>query len=142
MTKTISGHCLCGAVSFKAEAAGHDVAVCHCGMCRRSAGGPMMFIDTEGTPVFEGADKIAIYQSSEWGERGFCSVCGSNLFWKAAGKDQYTFSAGALDDQSQLHLATEIYIEDKPAFYDFANDTLKQTGAEATAAFVASTDKD
>lgn len=88
-----------------------------------------------GVPVFEGAENIAIYPSSESGERGFCKVCGSNLFWKVAGKDHYTIAAGSLDDQSKLFLATEIFIEDKPAYYAFANDTLKQTGEEAMAAF-------
>jgi hypothetical protein len=135
--KEVKGHCLCGAVHFTAVVKSHDVSVCHCTMCNRWSGGLSMFLEVTGAPVFEGRDNIGVYQSSEWGERGFCKVCGSSLFWKLIGQDQYTLSAGALDDQSNLHLATEIFIEDKPAYHAFANDTLKQTGEEATAAFLA-----
>jgi hypothetical protein len=131
----VSGHCLCGAVTFTAKAKSHDVSVCHCSMCNRWSGGLSMFLDVEGAPVFEGANTIGLYKSSEWGERGFCKTCGSSLFWKLVDQDRYTLSAGALDDQSRLKLATEIFIDDKPAYYDFANNTLKQTGEEATAAF-------
>jgi hypothetical protein len=138
----VKGHCLCGAVSFTARAKSHDVTVCHCSMCNRWSGGLSLFLEAEGAPDFTGADNIGLYKSSEWGGRGFCKVCGSSLFWKLAGKDHYTLSAGCLDDQSRLNFATQIYIEDKPAYYDFANDTLKQTGEEATAAFVASPKQD
>lgn len=142
MTEMISGRCLCGAVSITAEAENHNVTVCHCGMCNRWSGGISMFLDVIGVPKFEGAVNIGLYKSSEWGERGFCKVCGSSLFWKLTDKNRYTLSTGCLDDQSRLHFATQIYIEDKPAYYDFANDTIKQTGEEAIAAFVASPKQD
>jgi hypothetical protein len=132
----VSGHCLCGAVKFTAKLASHDVAVCHCGMCRRWTGGPLMYVDVAGAPVFEGAEAITVYRSSDTGERGFCSRCGSILFWKVAGEDRYTFTAGALDDPSTLVLTKEIFIEDKPAFYDFANATEKQAGTDAMAGYL------
>ena len=44
-------------------------------------------------------------------------------------------SAGALDDQSRLALTTEIFIDEKPLYYAFANETKKMTGAEVVAAF-------
>jgi len=126
---------LCRAVRFTATAETHDVSACHCSMCRRWSGGVLLFQDVIGAPEFEGRDNIGVYKSSEWGERGFCKTCGSSLYWKVAGKDHYTLAAGCFDDASQLRFATEIYIEDKPAYYDFSNDTLKQTGAEAMAAY-------
>jgi hypothetical protein len=136
-TAEVSGHCLCGAVRFAATAKSHNVSACHCSMCNRWSGGISLFLELIGAPRFEGAENIAIYRSSEWGERGFCKVCGSSLFWKLVGEDRYTLSTGTLDDQSKLHLATEIFIDDKPAYYAFANDTVKQTGEEAMAAFTA-----
>lgn len=139
-TEDVSGHCLCGAVRFAAKLVFHDVQACHCGMCRRWTGGPLMFVDVEGVPSFEGQDAIRIYKSSATGERGFCTRCGSVLFWKVAGEDRYTFTAGSLDDASKLVFTREIFIEDKPAFYDFANDTVKQAGAEAMTSYHGSTD--
>jgi hypothetical protein len=132
----IAGRCLCGAVKFSAHAKSHDVSVCHCSMCNRWAGGISMFLEVQGAPEFDGADNIGLYQSSEWGERGFCKVCGSSLFWKLVGKDRYTLSAGCIDDQSGLVFTKEIYIEDKPAHYTFANETLQQSAEEAMADFV------
>jgi hypothetical protein len=139
MTEKISGQCLCGAVSFTAKAKSHDVSVCHCSMCNRWSGGISMFLDVVGAPQFKGADNIGLYKSSEWGERGFCKTCGSSLFWKLVGEDRYTVSAGVLDDQSRLHFAKEIFIDGKPAYYDFANDTVKQTGEEAMVAYTGET---
>ena len=130
----VTGRCLCGAVTFKTKATSHEVHACHCSMCRRWTGGPLMYIHTEGAPAITGADQVSIFRSSDAGERGFCKTCGSILFWKVAGEDQYAFMAGALDDASGLVLTREIFIDDKPAFYDFANETVKVTGADWQAA--------
>ena len=135
MTFDVSGHCLCGAVTYKAKAASHDVSVCHCGMCRRWTGGPLMYFDVEGAPSFTGQSAIGTYRSSVTGERGFCRNCGSVLFWKVAGEDRYTFTAGSLDATTGLTLAKEIFIEDKPAFYDFANPTEKLYGSDAMSVY-------
>lgn len=130
---TVSGHCLCGAVRFSADVAKHDVDVCHCGMCRRWTAGPFIGLMHEGAVAFEGAEHIGVYKSSEWGERAFCKVCGTSLYWHLAGSDTYSFSAGVLDDQTQLNLTMQIFIDEKPDYYDFANDTPRLTGAEAMA---------
>jgi hypothetical protein len=135
-TLDVSGRCLCGTVRFTAKLSSHDVQVCHCGMCRRWTGGPLMFVDVEGVPHFDGREAISVYRSSDVGERGFCMRCGSILFWKVAGEERYTFTAGSLDDASKLVLTKEIFIEDKPRFYDFANDTVKQAGSEAMAGYL------
>jgi hypothetical protein len=133
----ISGRCLCGAVRFTANVAKHDVSACHCSMCRRWTSGPFLGLAAEGAPRFQGSENIEAYKSSAWGERGFCKVCGSTLYWRLSGTDQYEIAAGSLDDQSRLALTSEVFIEEKPAFYAFANDTKKQTGAEVMAEFMA-----
>jgi hypothetical protein len=135
---TISGRCLCGAVTFKADIAKREVDICHCSMCRRWSAGPYIGLGHDGTVAFAGADNIGVYKSSEWAERAFCKVCGSSLYYHLLGTDHYSFSASTLDDQSRLVLTLQIFIEEKPAYYDFANDTPKLTGAEAFAAFESS----
>lgn len=132
----VSGGCLCCAITYTAKATSHDVQVCHCGMCRRWTGGPLMFVEVDGVPEFQGREAIGIYRSSETGERGFCTRCGSVLFWKVAGEERYTFTAGSLDDVSEFVFTKEIFIEDKPGFYDFANATEKVTGTEAMTAYL------
>ncbi len=131
----LSGGCLCGAVRFTAAPAKHNYGICHCSMCRRWAAGPFLAIDCDGTVKFEKDADLGLYQSSEWGERGFCKKCGTSLFWKMRGKDHYVVSVEAFDDTSDFRLVSEIFVDEKPAHYAFANDTKKMTGAEVMAAF-------
>jgi hypothetical protein len=85
---------------------------------------------------FEGAEHIGVYASSDWAERTFCKVCGTSLYWRIRGTDEYSFCAGTLDDESGLELSTEIFIDEKPAYYAFANETKKLTAKEAMATFM------
>ena len=48
-----TGRCLCGAVTFTAKGVERHVHACHCGMCRRWAGGPGFVLSAESV-AFEG----------------------------------------------------------------------------------------
>jgi hypothetical protein len=132
-----TGSCLCGATGFDVAVADVHGAVCHCSLCRRWASGPFMGFAVPGEGVtLKGEDKIATYASSGYGERGFCTVCGSNLFWRMQDKMLYVLSLGALADSSDAKLDNEIFIDEKPAFYNLDGDRPRLTGAEF-AAFMA-----
>ena len=124
-----TGRCLCGAVSFSAEGVDPGVHGCHCGMCRRWSGGPCFAVVVGGVS-FEGASDIARYDSSEWAERGFCRRCGTNLFYRLKEGDRYIMLVGAFDDQAAFAMASEIFIDEKPAFYALAGDHSRLTGEE------------
>lgn len=134
---SLSGRCLCGAVSFTFKPDKNEVSACHCSKCRRWTSSPFLVIDHDGPVAFEGAENIGVYKSSDWGERAFCKSCGSILYWRMSGVEHFAVSAGALDDQSALTFTSEIFIDDKPGYYAFANDTHKMTGEEVVAAFAA-----
>jgi hypothetical protein len=142
VSKEISGRCLCGAVSFTAETDNRCIDACHCAMCRRWMGGPFLGLAHKGAVSFEGAEHIGIYKSSDWAERAFCRLCGSSLYWRFGGTDEYSFCAGTLDDQSGLALTTEIFIDEKPGYYAFADKTKKLTGEEAMATLMADRETD
>ena len=36
------GGCLCGALRYRLDAAPLDIGYCHCSMCRRSTGAPVL----------------------------------------------------------------------------------------------------
>jgi hypothetical protein len=133
----ISGRCLCGAVRFSFEPAKREVGVCNCSICRRWSAGPFLVLDHEGPVAFEGVENVGVYKSSEWGERGFCKTCGTSLYWRMSGVEHFAVSAGALDDQTGLAFTTEIFIDEKPGYYAFADPTHKMTGEEFVAAFAA-----
>ena len=126
---SMTGRCLCGAVSFTAEDVETDVQSCHCSQCRRWSGASAIAA-IAGRVEFSGAEHLHRYDSSAWAERGFCRECGASLFYRLKEADRYYMSVGAFDDQSPFRLASEIYIDDKPPGYDFAGDHPRMTGAE------------
>ncbi len=126
---SMTGRCLCGAVSYTAEDVQQHVHTCHCSMCRRWSGGAA-FAASVGSVTFEGEQHISRYDSSEWGARGFCHQCGSNLFFHVKPIDQYMLWVGTFDDSSGFSLTQEIYIDEKPAGYDFVGDHARLTGRE------------
>lgn len=128
-TLSKSGGCLCGAVRFSARLATTDVDVCHCSMCRRWTGGVYMCVGVDDVS-FDDERSVSTFGSSEHGERVFCRTCGSSLFWRMKDGSGAWVSVHALDDASGLVFAEEIFIDDKPALYEFANDTRKLTGAQ------------
>ncbi len=130
-----TGRCLCGAVTITVTGDHREVGVCHCGMCRRWAGGPNMAIEVGKDIDIEGKEQVTVYRSSAWAERAFCRTCGSNLYYRIVDADDYVICAGILDDQGGLTLASQIFIDEKPDFYDFANDTKTMTGAEVFAMY-------
>ncbi|MDH3668199.1 MAG: GFA family protein [Paracoccaceae bacterium] len=125
----LTGHCLCGAVKFTATGVPHEVGACHCTMCQRWTGGPAIAVKVAGMD-FEGEEHLTRFRSSDWAERGFCSTCGSNLFYRIVGTDDYYVTAGVFDDPSGFWLASQIFIDEKPDYYDFANETKMLTGEE------------
>ena len=121
------GSCLCGAVGFSAENAAKNLGACHCGMCRKWGGGPAMMVPCADAVSFSGDENIGVFASSEWAERGFCTSCGSHLFYRVRETHEHYIPAGLFDDQDQFSFAEQVCIEQKPAFYAFANDTKTMT---------------
>jgi hypothetical protein len=78
---------------------------------------------------------LGVYRSSEWAERCFCKQCGSVLFYRLVGKDFHAVSAEAFDERGDFALVSQIFMDEKPAYYEFANKTHNMTGAEVFAAF-------
>ena len=134
--KTGQGHCLCGQVSFTANSMHDWVGACHCKMCRRWGGGPFMEVNCGDDIVFSGAENIKTYSSSEWAERGFCQNCGSHLFYRLKGSHQHMVPVGLFDDDSGLRFRQQVFIDEKPDYYTFADDTEENlTGAELFAKY-------
>lgn len=123
------GKCMCGAVSYVANDVEVDVHACHCSMCRQWSGGPGFAVGVSSV-IFEGETNITRYASSDWAERGFCTKCGCNLFYYLKETNSYIMWMGTFEDQSQFTLTGEIYIDEKPASYNFVGDHPRQTGQE------------
>ena len=116
--------------------------MCHCSICRRQTSGVIMTIDIkQGTLKFDQQAHLSVFNSSEWGERGFCNACGTTLFWRTKDQSYCNINVFSLENIPQdLKLNLEIYIDNKPEFYSFNNETKKMTEAEVVALFSASTE--
>ncbi len=79
--------------------------------------------------------ELGIYSSSQWGERVFCKTCGSSLMWRSKDGAHIVVSAQAFDDPYVFSFTSEIFIDDKPGNYAFANETQKMTNAEVYALY-------
>lgn len=130
------GQCLCGAVTVSLNDARPEAEVCHCTMCRRWGGGPFMGV-SGGSCTINGSEYVTVYKSSNWAERAFCSICGSNLYFRYVPAEHYSFCAGIFLFDGEIQLGKQIFIDEKPHFYDFAQDTQKQTGPEVIAEAIA-----
>lgn len=126
----IEGRCLCGAVQVRATPLRRQVEACHCTMCRRWNGIAFVGVQCGSAVAIDGEEHVVRFRSSEWAERGFCGRCGSALFYRYLPLDHYGFTAGLFADDAFLPLAEEIFIDEKPAYYAFAGDSDKLTGAE------------
>ncbi len=124
------GSCLCGAVGVMAKNISNNVGACHCGMCRKWCGGPLMAVNCGAEVSFKGEENITVYDSSYWAERGFCGKCGSHLFYRLKQTGQHIIPAGVFDDQDSFIFDNQVFIDKKPSFYSFANKTNDMTEAE------------
>ncbi|MGQ8366869.1 GFA family protein [Glaciecola sp. 1036] len=123
----MKGKCLCGSIEVETQEQ-TNLGLCHCSMCRRWTGGPMFAVHC-GTDVKFTGDTPFRYASSDWAERGFCGKCGSHLFYHLLPSDEYMLPAG-LFQENDFALVSEIFIDEKPNFYEFKNDTNKLTGQQ------------
>ena len=82
-------------------------------------------------------DEVSVtrYASSEWAERGFCSKCGTHLFYYLKPNNQYHLPIGLLKTEDNYNFTHQIFIDEKPEYYEFKNETYNMTGAEVFAHF-------
>lgn len=129
------GTCLCGAVRVAAKTKSNSIGACHCTMCRKWGGGPLFAVECERDVDFEGAEHISTFSSSEWAERGFCQKCGTHLFYRLKQEGHYAIPVGLFDGGDQWRFTEQIFIDQKPSFYSFAEKTKELTGEEVFAQY-------
>lgn len=129
------GHCLCGKVEFSIELNSKTFDSCHCSMCRRWNGGPGLGVHAMNGVSFKSEEFVKVYDSSDWAERGFCGHCGTHLFYRLKNGKLWSVPLGVLNDPSDFKFTTQIYVDNKPEFYSFAEETKMMTEADVLKAF-------
>jgi hypothetical protein len=117
------GSCLCGAVRFEVEGELPGPDACHCSQCRKSSGHYFASSDVPRSALrVSGEEHVTWYRSSEKVRRGFCSICGSTLFWDPIGRDWTAVAMGAFEAPTGTRLAKHIFTADKGDYYDIEGD--------------------
>jgi len=117
----LSGGCLCGGVRFELEGPFREVVSCYCSECRKSSGN---FVSATAVPqarlhLLE--SKALAWYGNERAQRGFCSNCGSNLFWAPEPADgKIRVMAGCLEPRNGLKVKAHIFVGDKSDFQEIA----------------------
>jgi hypothetical protein len=116
------GSCLCGAVSFEVSCALPPPDACHCTQCRKQTGHYLVSTDVPRAAVtIRGEDRVTWFRSSEKVRRGFCSTCGSVLFWDPIYRDWIGLAMGAFEKPTETKLRIHIHVADKGDYYEIAD---------------------
>ncbi|MGO9718367.1 MAG: GFA family protein [Steroidobacteraceae bacterium] len=125
---THTGGCLCGGVRYLIRGALRGVTACHCSQCRKTSGHHVAMTNAPSVNLsLTSSDTLGWYRSSEAAERGFCRVCGGNLFWRLIGADTISITAGTLDMPTNLTLIEHIFVADKSDYYEINDDLPKKS---------------
>lgn len=121
-----TGGCLCGSVRFEVRGPLLEVIDCHCSKCRRFHGHVAAYTATHRENlVLLQADTLKWFRSTTdetpGVHRGFCSRCGSSLFWDPRGKPRISIAAGALDAPTGLTTAAHVWVSQKGDYYEISD---------------------
>ena len=118
----LRGSCQCGRVRFELSQTPTGPTACHCTQCRKQSG---HFFASANVPksavALQGEEHLSWYRSSDKVRRGFCSHCGSWLFWEPLQRDWTSVALGAIDGPTGLALERHIFVADKGDYYQIGD---------------------
>ena len=133
------GGCLCGKVRFRVAAAAIDTGYCHCRMCQRNTGAPVVAWTTFPAASFSWmAGSPATYVSSRNVQRQFCAECGSYMVFRNQDSKEVSVNTASLDDPASFPPRMHIFTESRIPWFRTQDDLphhvgygpLQQTGNE------------
>ena len=111
----VAASCLCGEVRFSVAGPVGEITACHCTQCRKTSGHFAASFDVAALD-FVARGTLAEYVKPGGGVRGFCSRCGSSLWFRSRDGD-VSVEAGAVDGPTGARLAGHIFTSDKGDYY-------------------------
>ncbi len=119
---TYCGGCQCGGVRFSYEGPSLWCAHCHCTMCQRAHGAPLVtWVGVADDRFHIGqAESLRWYHSSATAERGFCSSCGSPLFFRAERfPGEIHVARAAIEGDIDRAPSAHVYTDSQPDWFRF-----------------------
>lgn len=117
-----AGSCLCGAVRYAVQGSLRPVIYCHCEQCRKTSG-HFVAASACASQDLELIDRGSLrwYDSSSQAQRGFCSDCGSNLFWRPVSGGHVSIMAGTIDLPTTVNAIAHIYVGNASDYYEIGD---------------------
>lgn len=136
-----SGTCICGAVKVVGKGEIDHSHACHCATCRRqNAGGAFHGVAFKDGAEIKG-DSVGWYGSSDYGERGFCSTCGSTIAWRMKDKPAIiNLSLGLFENGTGAKIGSHIFSDLAGDYYTLGTDIPHKTAEQMFAEFSAMSD--
>ena len=124
MKTPLEGGCLCGGVRYRISAAPSHADYCHCRMCQRANGAPVVAWLTVARAAFAWArGEPAVYRSSDEAERLFCPTCGDQLAFRALAEPAHLdVTLASLDDPEAVRPSYHIWTSSQIGWFDTADD--------------------
>ena len=116
----LTGGCLCKTIRFRVVGDPLDAGYCHCSLCRRSAGAPVMAWGTFPVAAFAFTrGKPGVFHSSRRALREFCKRCGTQLtFRKVGGAALVDVNLVTLDDPERIKPQYHIWTGNRLRWFD------------------------
>lgn len=127
--------CLCGAVSITANNIDPKFTVCHCQSCRTWGGAPFFAVKCGTQVTIRGEEHVKLFESSSWAARGFCTECGTHLFYKFKETGEYNMPVGLFSTLEGIVMDMQYFSDMRPSYYCFSNETKEMTTEEIMAYF-------
>jgi hypothetical protein len=112
----LTGHCLCGNVTYTVDAEPLVTAICHCHTCQRQTGSTYsLVVAVPRDSLTLSGDTLATFDTvteatGTPSHRRFCSNCGSPLVTLADAAPEMAFiKAGTLDNSTELTPSLEVH---------------------------------
>lgn len=118
------GGCLCGKVRFRVTAPPLDTGYCHCRMCQRNSGAPVVAWAIFPAASFSWvAGEPGTYASSAPAKRNFCATCGSYLvFTSNLFPGEVSVNTASFDDPNAFPPRKHIFSESRIKWFHTADE--------------------
>ncbi len=128
------GGCLCGALRYRSTAPPLRGVICHCSMCRKHSGAPVLALVHFPLQSFRWLKgEPTRYQSSQFAQRGFCSACGSTItMHEEVLRDRVQVALGSLDDPDRVRVDDHVWTQEKISWFEI-DDELPRFRQSSTA---------
>ena len=125
------GGCLCGALRYQADEDPADTGYCHCELCQRSTGAPVLAWASFPVESFRYAKgSPAIYPSSSWGQREFCRSCGTQICYRESEATEYVdVNIGSLDAPASCPPRCHTFTKDRLPWLRIEDDLPRYEGS-------------